>query len=189
MALLGNMVAQQVAAQSVSGKTPFNMLGTGDTSALYGVGGDVNTLVAQASGYSSDAGGRFASIAGWNLALQGDPAAGGAGSYVGETISPYGGAAFNMQQARIERVAEMQLQAANPVDVRPALGELNILVAGIGSCGDGSAAVGEIRALPPSMRDRLSDASVADTPGGALLGLPSGSGCRESGCALYRLQR
>lgn len=59
------MVAQQVAAQSASGRTPFNTSGTGSTSALYGV---VDTLVAQ-SGYSPDAGSQFASLASWDLAL------------------------------------------------------------------------------------------------------------------------
>ncbi|MDR5776776.1 MULTISPECIES: hypothetical protein, partial [unclassified Caballeronia] len=73
-----------------------------------------------------------------------------------------------MEQMRAERLSELQIQVTNPVDRRPALGELNVLVTGPGRSSDFD---GEIRALPPTMRDRLSDSSVATTPGGAVLGL------------------
>ncbi|MBB5448351.1 MULTISPECIES: hypothetical protein [unclassified Paraburkholderia] len=167
---VGNLVVDNVQAASVA-KTAT--AGNGRMSSLYGVAGNDDDLVRQATqqSYNVSAGDQFAGMAGWSLALQGQVASTGAasatGGYVGSTPSPYGGAAFNTQQARIERIAEMQLQAANPADVRPGWGELNVLVTGVGSREE----AGEIRALPLSMRDRLSDPSVADTPGGAILGL------------------
>ncbi|MBB5407659.1 YD repeat-containing protein [Paraburkholderia sp. HC6.4b] len=166
---IGNLVVSQVQAASVA-KTATS--GDGSMSALYGVGGNYDDLVRQTTqqSYNVSAGDQFAGTAGWSLALQGPAASTGAasaaGGYVSGTPSPYGGAAFNAQQARIARIAEMQLQAANPADVRPGWGELNVLVTGVGSRGE----AGEIRALPLSMRERLSDPSVADTPGGAILG-------------------
>ncbi|PCE23749.1 hypothetical protein BWP39_29150 [Paraburkholderia acidicola] len=47
-----------------------------------------------------------------------------------DTGTSYGGAAFDVEQARAERIGAMQEQAANPANVRPSLGELNILVTG-----------------------------------------------------------
>lgn len=81
------------------------------------------------------------------------------------------GTSVGIEQVRAQRIAEMQAQAANPADVQLGWGELNVLVTGVGSRGEPGGNLSEIRALPPSMRDRLSDASVADTPGGAILGL------------------
>ncbi|MBB5488823.1 hypothetical protein HDG39_007081 [Paraburkholderia sp. WSM4180] len=138
-ATIGSLVVDQVQAASV-GKTGVNATGTnGSMSGLFGAGGNYDDLVRQTTqqSYNVDAGNQFAGMAGWNLALQGQATTAGTGraanGYVGDMPSAYGGASFNVEQARAQRIAELQVQAWNSADVRPALGELNILVTGVGS--------------------------------------------------------
>ncbi|CAD6548971.1 scabin-related ADP-ribosyltransferase [Paraburkholderia metrosideri] len=130
---IGNMVVSQVQAQSVGKTGTPSTNGNGSMSALYGVGGNYDDLVRQS--YNVNAGEQFAGIANWDLALSATAVAGGAAGYAGGTISPYGGTAFNVEQARMQRIADMQLDAVNPaiVHAAPALGELNVLVTGVGS--------------------------------------------------------
>ncbi|BFG79438.1 hypothetical protein PTKU46_74710 [Paraburkholderia terrae] len=134
---IGNMVVDQVQAASV-GKTATYTHGS--MSSLYGVGGNYDDAVRQAtqSSYNVSAGDQFAGMAGWNLALQAQPenyAAAGTSGGRGSMPAMYGGSGFNAEQARMQRIADMQIEAINPAIVHsaPALGELNVLVTGVGS--------------------------------------------------------
>ncbi|MCI0151969.1 hypothetical protein KNO81_39735 [Paraburkholderia sediminicola] len=164
-ATIGSLVVDNVQAASL-GKTGTN----GSVSALYGFGGSAADFVAQ-SGYGASGGDQFANMAGRNLAL----AAGEAGvASVGVRDTGFAinaGASPSLDQIREQRIAAMQAQAANPADVgwAPRPGEYNILVTGVGSRNDPNA-YGEMRAVPWNRRAALNDPSVADTPGGALLG-------------------
>ncbi|WP_429409541.1 hypothetical protein [Paraburkholderia sp. GAS82] len=162
-------------AEASNGKTAVGS--NGSMSSLYGVGGNYDDLVRQTTqaSYNVGAGEQFANMANWDFALQGQAAsgtgAGVAGGYVGGIPSAYGGVAFNVEQARAQCIADMQIEATNPaiVHASPRPGELNVLVTGVGSR-EVPDSYGEMRAVPWNLRDALRDPSVASTPGGAILG-------------------
>ncbi|KWO45612.1 hypothetical protein WT97_10815 [Burkholderia sp. MSMB1459WGS] len=150
---VGNMVADNLASRSAS-----------SASTLYGVGGDVNAMVQGT--YPVDPAKQFA----WSANARLQPAS----SSFDSTAASLG---LSTEQALRLMASSSSVSIIDsngptsavaypvPTPYVPA-----VEIPGGPALRPFPVEYGEVRALPPSLRDRLSDPSVGSTPGGAILG-------------------
>ncbi len=154
---IGNMVVDRIQGASI-GKSGTN------TSALYGVGGDVNAMVQDA--YPVDPGKQFA----WSANARLQPAS----SSFDSTAASLGLSTEQALRLMASSSSASIIDSNGPTSAVaypvPTPYVPAVEIPGGPALRPFPVEYGEVRVLPPSLRDRLSDPSVASTPGGAILG-------------------